>query len=118
MGAYHRFVNPRIIEDNDRAWPWIRIAKWKQIMLDELRKNVLIDSAFIDVANNITVYCEGRKKAEVRSTRCSNFGACSLAFWGIAIAALTQFRVDARFIKKNKLRGIPIRQLLEPVVTQ
>lgn len=91
LGEYSRFMDSRVVEDDNRAWPRIRITKRKQIMLDKLCKNVLIDSALINVANDVTVDCEGRKKAEVGSVSCNNFRTCSVTFWGIAIVALSQF---------------------------
>ena len=84
-------MDSRVVEDDNGAWPRIRVAKGKQIMLDKLCKNVLIDSAFINVANDVTVDCEGRKKAEVGSVSCNNFRTCSVTFWGIAVVTLSQF---------------------------
>jgi len=111
-------VNSCIVHDDNRPTSRPGITQRQQIFRYESFECLRVHASLINLTDNISINSHRRQHTEVLSLCGRHLIAHHLAFFAPATSSLSRFRIDARFVKKNKLFSSPSSGFYDPMRSQ
>src|SRR5438876_12369386 len=100
-------MNRSVVHDNNGAWEWIRIAKRKNFIFNEIFERLHCERPLQDFPCDETFHCICRKEGpSFRALEWPGYRRCN-SNWRPTILSITCTPICGRFINENQLVCCP-----------